>query len=154
MSGAVFRIISDAATGAKARALKRLAALPSSSTGRGLQVPLPYRDKEAFRAGLSDEGINAAIRAAPILNLSIDGLSSVQHSVQPAEVRRYIVAPGAVPKSDDPQPVPRDLPIVLEREGLAGRILWDGNHRATAAVLRGESTIRVRLAKLPASGCG
>ena len=148
MPNGIFRIISDAATGAKARALQRLSLLPRSETGKGLEVPLPFRDREDLKAGLTDKEIDAVIDAAPIVDVPLQGLTSLQHSVQADVVRRYIVAPGATSYTEGN--VPRDVPIVVEREGMVGRYLWDGNHRVTAAILRGESSIRARLAKLPA----
>lgn len=132
----------------KASAERRLARLPTSSTGRGDAVPFPFVDRAAIKDKHSNEEINAAIERAPVVDVKLSELHAIQHSVKPARVAQYIEDPALRPPADlHPQArTPVDHPVVLEVDGK--KILWDGHHRSTAASLEGRKTIKARLAKL------
>ena len=124
-----------------ARAKARLAQLPESE--HGTAVPFPVVDgKEAFKARHTNAEINAAIVAAPIVRVPLAGLATYQRSVKAPRVAAYI--DGAAPHpTSKAGATPTDVPVVIrDKDTLT---IWDGNHRATAAKLLGESMMKARL---------
>jgi hypothetical protein len=124
---------------------RRLAQMPVSSTRRGAAVPFPFVDRKVIHDAHTNEEINAAIAAAPVVDVPLRGLYSIQHSVKPDRVDQYIKDPGMRPPGDvhDTARTPTDHPIIVQQGGK--KYIWDGNHRSTASYLRGEKTIKARL---------
>jgi hypothetical protein len=124
---------------------QRLARMPESSTGHGVAVPFPYTDRAAYKDKHSNEEINRRIHSAPVVRVPLRGLHAIQHSVKYGRVLEYLRGEvgdrkGEVnPKSKTPV----DHPIVIQQGGK--RYLHDGHHRATAALLRGKTSIKARL---------
>jgi hypothetical protein len=130
------------------RAKAQLATMPISLTGRGAQVPWPWFDRKLIKAKFKNKEINRAITNAPIKEVDLDELHSIQHSVKPPHVLWYLDHPDAReeghlnPKTNTPD----DYPIVLQFDGKL--IVWDGNHRLTALTLLRRSSADVRLVDL------
>jgi hypothetical protein len=124
---------------------ERLARLPTSSTKKGAAVPFPFVDRKVIHDAHTDSEINARISKAPVVDVPLKGLRSIQHSVKPDRVHQYLEDPGLRPPGDvhSKAGTPVDHPIVIVQGGQ--RILWDGNHRSTASYLRGDKTIRARV---------
>jgi len=133
---------------AEDRAEELLSEVPESSTGHGCAVPFPYADREEYKALASNREINAKIKSAPIEDVSLKDLQAIQHSVKPARVKQYIHHEGGAqigelhPKAHTPV----DHPVVVVANGK--KYLHDGHHRATAAALRGEKTVKARVVRL------
>lgn len=136
----------------RVRAERALARLPLSETGNGAQVPFPFVDRKGIKGAFTNAQINAAIRKASVERVPLEGLKSIQHSVKPARVRQYLANPAMRPPGDEnaASRTPVDHPIVIEHAGE--RLLWDGNHRTTAAYLTGAKDIEARLVKLGGDG--
>lgn len=117
--------------------------LPPSETGHGVAVPFPFRDRSEYKSLHSNREINQRIRSAPIVDIPMKGLFSVQHSVKPKLVSYYIDHGGPMEGRVHPKTgTPQDYPIILQQNGV--RWVYDGNHRTTAAYLRGEKSIQAR----------
>jgi hypothetical protein len=128
------------------RALAAIEHMPTSSTGKGLAVPYPFRDRAPLKAAVSNREMNSLIASAPKRTIPLEGLHAIQHSVSAEKLREHLlhpIEPGAThPKTGTPV----DLPIVVQHEGI--RSIWDGHHRLVAAKLRGASSAKVRFVDL------
>lgn len=131
---------------ARAKLLAEL--LPPSPTGRGAEVPFPYADRSAYESLHSNHEINAAIEAAPKVIVPIKGLRAIQHSVKVPKLVEHLTRPREPGARHPDAGTPTDLPIVVQQGGV--RYLHDGHHRATAALLMGRKSIRVRLVNFDA----
>jgi hypothetical protein len=115
-------------------------------------VPFTFADKGAYKSRFVNEVINGAIEAAPVVDVPLEGLRAIQHTVDPGHVRAYAEDPGRVAPGTrhDRHGGLVDHPVVLRLGGVS--YLHDGHHRATAALLTGRSTIAARLVDLDALG--
>jgi hypothetical protein len=134
-----------------APALARLAKLPPSPDHPGRVLhPLPAGDKK-YHDVIGHEAIAARIKTAPTKQVPVASLhSNGQKSVRPGQVAHYIAHPtasGHGHKSNAKQDkYPTDKPVVVH---LAGKnYLYDGHHRGTAAVLRGDKHLDCRYVDL------
>jgi hypothetical protein len=130
------------------RALLELHKLPDSPTGKGAQVPFPYVDRKTYEKSLDNKQLNEAIRRAPVKTISLEGLSSIQHSVNRDRVAQYLRDPHMVPAGmqNSKSHTPIDYPVVVQTG--KGEILHDGNHRLTAEWCKGKRRAEVRLVDL------
>lgn len=129
-------------------AIKRLDALPLSSTGHGSAVPWPVVDKKIYKDHFSNIELNQAIENAPVRVIPLKDLHAIQHSVKPRQVANYIKHPNQIPQG---QRHPEhgglvDIPIVMQYKNR--RYIHDGHHRLTAAHLMGERHHVARLVNL------
>lgn len=133
--------------GPERSALVKLARLKTYKGDRVL-VPLPHRDKDEYKHDVDNEEINEGINAAPILDVPLKHIVTNQRSVDPEHVAAYILKPDAVEKGQkNPKTgTPVDHVIVVKYKNVLH--LHDGNHRVTAALLRGEDTIEARVVDL------
>jgi hypothetical protein len=135
------------------RALDALAEIPPAP-GRKHHIlhPFPFLDKQAYKDKHSNEEIHAAIEHAPVVEVPLDTLASIQHTVTPHTVAEYIrtgcfVPPGTrSPKHGGLI----DHPIVIQQDGI--RYVHDGNNRCTAAALLGATRWPVRFVDFDAKG--
>jgi hypothetical protein len=131
-------------------ALARLAGL--RHVEHGVEPPtdvFTIGDKATYHAG--HEGhLTQEIRNAPIVNIPLQGLRTIQHSVNPARVRQYIDDPDMTPRNRSgavgAHGGPVDYPIVVQQHGI--RWIHDGHHRLSAAALSGDVLAKVRLVTL------
>lgn len=128
---------------AVAIAMAHLAELPISETKHGVAVPFPFRDRNEFKQYHSNRELNRRISVAPVVELPMEGLNAIQHSVKPKTVAWYVRNPDReIGRTHPKTGIPNDLPIVIQQAGI--RYLFDGHHRATAAYLRGDKQLQVR----------
>lgn len=127
---------------------KVLAHAPPSPTGHGALAPFPYADREEYKSKHSNEAINAAIKAAPVVSIPLKGLHAIQHSVKPEQVDRYLHDPTLkyLGEKHPKARTPIDHPIVIQSGGK--RYIHDGHHRATSALLRGDREFEARFVNL------
>lgn len=128
-----------------ATAEKLLAQAPESPTGHGVAVPFPFENRAAYKAKHTNKEINARIETAPIEDVRLDEIHAIQHSVKPNRVAEYIHHDGGrqLGEKHPAAGTPVDQPIVIVSGGK--KYLHDGHHRATAAALRGEKTVKARV---------
>jgi hypothetical protein len=132
---------------ARHQAHQALREMPVSETGHGVAVPFPFIDRSIYKAHVSNREMNHRIRLAPHVEIPLKGLMSIQHSVKPRLVDYYIDNPGPDPTRVHPKTgTPTDVPIIVQIGGKM--LLYDGNHRTTAAWLRGEKQIVARFVNL------
>lgn len=136
----------------KARALKLLAILPRVEHGVALPPPLVLGNKQTYHAGHGGKHahLNRRIADAPIQDVPLVGLHTIQTSVKPERVAQYIEDPDIIPpgtKGEHGGPI--DLPIVVRQNG--GVWVHDGHHRICARVLQGYPTVRARFVDLDAA---
>jgi hypothetical protein len=127
------------------QAQRKLALMPKSETGRGAAVPFPFADRKVIHEAHSNEEINSAIKKAPVVDIPLQGLRAIQHSVKPHRVDQYLRDPGLRPPGDlhNKARTPVDHPIIIQQGGK--RYIWDGHHRTTASKLRGDKSVKARL---------
>lgn len=133
---------------ARDEAKRKLAALPLAKNGKGKAVPFPFADKQVYKKDFSNQEIKDAIASAPERTIPLDGIYSIQHSVQAPRVARYIDHPHVIPEGQrhPSHRGPIDHPIVIQYKGV--RFAHDGNHRLTAAKLSGARSAVVRFVDL------
>jgi hypothetical protein len=137
--------------GERQLAERALARLGPSSTGKGDQVPFPFADRKIIKDRHTDAEINAGIKRAPVVDVRLDGLRAIQHSVKPSRVEQYIGNPSLRPPGDlhTRAGTPTDFPVVIRQDGV--EYTWDGHHRCTAAKLSGAKTVKARLVDFDAA---
>ena len=132
-------------------AMHRLESLPRVRHGVRPPPPLVVDDKDAYHKACERAGypghLAPEIKAAPIREVPVAGVHTIQSSVNPDRVAQYVRDPGltredAVGKHGGPIGVP----IIVQARGV--RWMHDGHHRATAEILRGASTVRARFVDL------
>ena len=130
-------------------AIAKLGKMEATCAGKVL-IPFPIRDREVYEKAFGNKTINAAIAKSPVQAVPLDGLHGIQTSVNRDEVKDFIKDPNSVPrgKMSPRHGGPIDYPVVIQYRGE--RLIHDGHHRLTAALLRGEKTAMVRLTKLDA----
>lgn len=102
-------------------------------------TPLPYVERgKAYRDAADDATIKRAIKASVYSDVPIAALHATQRHVSAARLLQYIGEPGM--RSPD------GSPIVVERGGKL--YVYNGHHRASAAMARGDGTMRARVATL------
>ena len=101
-------------------------------------VPLPYRRRERAYGDLSEREVRASIRSAPTHLVPLSLLHTMQHTVDDDRVEQY--------ERDPTMRSSGGSPIVVEREGHY--YIRNGNHRATAAIRKGERSLSARVAHL------
>jgi hypothetical protein len=117
--------------------------------GSRVAVPLRYVGPEAVRAKFSEPELQARIKKAPVERVVWKDLVAIQHTTKAGRLESYVEKPTLVPKgSRAPGGWPIDEPIVMRLGGTS--YLWDGNHRVTASILRGESGGSARVVDLDA----
>jgi hypothetical protein len=135
--------------------LTRLARLERAPHGVQLPPPLVLGTKEAYHRACADAGfpghLAPEIRGAPVLLVPLQGVRTIQRSVNPDRVAQYLrnpdlMRPGQLGKHGGLV----DLPIVV-RAGGVDRI-HDGHHRVLSNILRGETSVRARYLDLDALG--
>jgi hypothetical protein len=115
------------------------------------KVPFPVRpDGDAFKAEVHKQAGSIARKThtAPVALVNLKDLETFQHTVNDERLVQHLDDPNMV------QPGTRgsghgglvDKPIVIRKDGRM--TIWDGNHRLTAAHLRGQETAKVRLIDL------
>jgi hypothetical protein len=135
-----------------ARAKATLATVPVASSKHGASLPWEFVDREAYKENHDDAEINAAIKKAPIVEVRLDELHSIQHSVKAPKVAYYLDHQD-MPKAGTLHPkagTPIDLPVIIEQDGI--KYIHDGHHRLMAQWLLGESRAEVRLVDFDAKG--
>lgn len=103
-----------------------------------VRVPLPYRPRERVYAGLDDETVRASCRAALVHDVPLSLLRATQHTVGADRVEAY--------ELDPDMPSEHGSPLIVQRNGRL--YVRNGHHRATAAIRRGDRTLRARVAHL------
>lgn len=127
-------------------AFARLEALPRVQ--HGVQPPFEIGDKATYDA-LKGGHLSREIREAPVVDVPLDGIRTIQKSVNADRVAQYLRDPGLTPKGAiGKHGGPIDLPIIVRVGGT--RYAHDGHHRLSAAKLSGDTTIKARYVDLDA----
>lgn len=102
---------------------------------------MPHASKRDYGNRVSEEQRTAA----PVTDVPIAGLHSVQEGVYRERVRQYLLHPEMLdqPGRRNRGGYTTDVPIVVEYQGK--RYLHDGHHRVVAARMLGEDTVRARV---------
>lgn len=138
-------------TSSLAPALSRLERLPAARHGVTPPAPLVVGSKDDYHAACARVGhpghLSEEIARAPIVDVPLRGIHTIQRSVNPDRVAQYLRDPGLTP----PDAVgkhggPVGVPIIVRAEGVLHA--HDGHHRLSAAALRGETKIRARFVDL------
>src|SRR5277367_6686128 len=74
----------------RGNAQDKLAHLPLSETLHGKAVPFPFADKHAYKKHFSNQQINAAIESASKVDVPLDDLHAIQHSIKDDRVSEYL----------------------------------------------------------------
>lgn len=118
--------------------------------GHGIPVPFPVAKKVVFdplRRMIAKMGSSfaSAVHMAPLRTVNVEDLIATQPTVDPDVVANFVAHPDCARASgkrhQDGRPI--DLPLVIHSEGKL--FLYDGHHRCTAARLRHDEKIVVRL---------
>lgn len=119
-------------------------------------MPSPYRfvDRAEFPEVFEQHArTNAAIDAAPIEDVPIGSLCSIQHTVERRRVEQYLVDPKSarprVGQKDKWHGGVIDYPIVVRTHGL--NLIFDGHHRTMATMLLGARLVRARVVDFDAA---
>lgn len=134
---------------AVARALAALAKLPASKKPGRVGIPFPVGDVESpYDKVIGHKSLQRRITTAPVEDVPTDKLvSNGQKTVRKDQVAHYI-AHGDTKGMDHGGKHPTDHPIVVKVGGK--HVTFDGHHRVTAAILRGEKTVKARVVDLDA----
>jgi hypothetical protein len=137
-------------------ALAKLWALPEVE--HGVEPPFAVGNKGTYHQGhMGPDGktrhLSKEIRSAPVIQITMAGLRTIQHSVNPQRVEQYLRDPDMRPaqnrgKTSDGHGGPVDYPIVVQQGGV--RYIHDGHHRLTADKLKGDTYAWVRFVNLDA----
>lgn len=132
----------------EARALARLGKLaPSGRQGRVL-APIPVGEDSPYDKVIGHKSLQRRIASAPIQKVPVGRLvTNGQKSVRVDQVAHYISNRGASGTRHGRESIhPTDHPIVVR---VGGRdVTYDGHHRVTAAILRGDRSIDARYVDL------
>ena len=100
-----------------------------------VRVPLPYKDQLEVWGDYTRRQMHEAVVGAKVRTVPIAALLSTQETIGSTMLARYMRGEGKSRKHD---------PIVVpSADGLA---TYDGHHRITSAIKRGETRVRVRVA--------
>jgi hypothetical protein len=129
-------------------AISLLRAMPGA--GENVPVPLRFIDREGYQKVIGNREMNARIDAAPVVDVPVDSLVAIQHTVNRKRVEEYIDNGGKVRKGTrhTEHGGVVDTPIVVRCKGIS--YLFDGHHRTCAQMLRGASLIKARYVDLDA----
>ena len=137
-------------TSSTMQAQHRLESMPHERHGVRPPSPLVVGDKDAYHAACAKAGypghLAEQIKVAPVQGVSLKGVRTIQRSVNPERVLHFLRHPGQLGHARNGHWGPVDLPIIVQAGGQ--RWIHDGHHRATAAILRGESGVRARFVDL------
>jgi hypothetical protein len=132
----------------EARALAKLSKLPpkEGKPGRVLS-PIEKGEDAPYDKVVDHDEMHRLIKKAPVERVLLKGLvSNGQESVRTDQVAHYISNKGD--KGTRHGKASTDHPIVVRVGGK--EVVFDGHHRVTAAMLRGEKDIRARHVDLDA----
>ena len=134
----------------KEQVLARIEALPDVAGRPGrVAVPFPVEDHAAYVARIKGARIFKRAEDAPVRDVPLTDLSSIQASVGRTRLIAHALDPRFTPpgtRSPENGGLV-DLPVLVKADGLT--YIHDGHHRATAAALRGEPTVKARVVTLP-----
>jgi hypothetical protein len=135
------------------QAMIRLESLPQARHGVRPPPPLVVDQKDRYHQACARAGngghLSPEIKRAPIEVVQLDGVHTIQGSVNPTRVLQYLRDPELTPRDAvGPHGGPVGYPIVVRAGGI--RWLHDGHHRVVANLLRGERSIRARYLDLDA----
>jgi uncharacterized Zn-binding protein involved in type VI secretion len=128
-------------------ALERLGQLkPSGKPGRVL-MPIEVGADSPYDRVIGHKSLHKRIEAAPIKKIPTGSIvTNGQKSVRVDQVAHYIANHGEAGTKHGS--VPTDHPIVVRVGGQ--NVAYDGHHRLTAAILRGDPKIEARFVDLDA----
>ena len=121
------------------------------------KVPFQVReDGDDFKASVRAQVGSVARQThdAPIALVNLHDLQTPQHTVNDERLMQHLDNPGLVPEGTKGQGHGGlvDRPIVIRQGGQL--TIWDGNHRLTAAHLKGQTQAKVRLVDLDKNAGG
>ena len=102
------------------------------------KVPLPFRAREEAVGSLTYSQIHEAVTGSHVREVPLSIITSTQRTVGNPRLAMY--ERGQVPERDGNEAV------VIPHAG--GMYLWNGHHRATRNVRRGDRTLRARVAAM------
>lgn len=104
-----------------------------------IRVPFKVRSRsEAYESQASREQIHEAYQAAKTRDVPLSLLRATQHTVGSERLMQYASNPDTLPHNGDP--------IIIERGGRY--YIHNGHHRSTLASMRGDRTVRAKVAHL------
>lgn len=134
---------------AESRALVALSKLKPSDDKKGrVQMPMPVGEDAPYDKVLGHKSLKRRIGSAPVEKVPTSKLvTNGQKTVRVDQVEHYIGAPKAAgTPHGGGKDHGTDHPIVVKVGGH--HVLFDGHHRATAAILRGDNHIDARVVDL------
>lgn len=117
-----------------------------------LRHPFRTIDREEYLRQIQGSGVFKRSETAPIEDVKLAGLHSPQRTINAERLSAHLADPALVPSGARGAGHGGiiDLPTVVR---LGGRdTLHDGNHRASAAFLRGQKSIKARVVDLDKAG--
>ncbi len=131
------------------RAAMAMRRLEPAGAGR-LAMPLPHITNEEYRGIIRGAGIVRRVDSAPIEDVPIASITSIQGSLNAERLAEYVGGKKVRPGQRKPSSgMLCDRPIIVRKGGVS--YSHDGNHRIVAAMLDGEKTIRARVVDLDAA---
>ena len=134
----------------KRPAAKLEAMVPGASPGTLRNAVPQVMSRERYTAAIKGAGIPARAAKTKPERVPISQLGAFQSSVNAERLASYVDDPTQIPKGKravhSGQPV--DVPVVVRLDGKL--LVHDGNHRVSAAILRGDRDIMVRVVDLDA----
>lgn len=111
-------------------------------------VPFPKVEHEEYRKMIRGAGIPKRVETAPVEDVPLASLTSAQRTVNLERLEQHLEDPRLARRGSRAPSTGmlRDKPVVVRIGGRS--YIHDGNHRSTAALLRGERTIRARVVDL------
>jgi hypothetical protein len=112
------------------------------------RVPFPVVDREAYLKAVRGKGIADRVEKAPIKRVPLRSLKAIQKTVNAERLAEHVADPNLIPEDarKHGSGMLTSKPVIVK---LAGELhLHDGHHRATAALLRGEDSIKARVVDL------
>lgn len=113
-----------------------------------LRVPFPDVAHADYLAMVRGRGIARLVDDAPVERVPLASLTAIQRSVNAERLEQHLDDPDLVPAGarKHGSGMLKDAPVVVRLGGKS--YLHDGHHRATAALLRGETHVRARVVDL------
>lgn len=129
----------------------RTAGLEPGARPGTVAVPFPQVLHEDYKAIVRGKGIPKRVEKAPTERVPLAQLTAIQKTVNVERLENHLADPHLIARGARKigSGMKTDRPVVVRAGGKA--YLHDGHHRATAAMLRGETDIKARVVDLDKS---
>jgi hypothetical protein len=130
------------------RASARMKALPPGLAEGTYVVPFKRGSRSEYLAKIKGAGVYKRADKLEPTPVKLSELTAIQRTVNAERLKQHLDNPGLIPRGKRAAGHGGviDAPLVIRKDGQMW--LHDGNHRATAAMLRGEDSINARVVDL------